>query len=71
MGFPWREYRDLLITADQWLGGAIVLIWDILNICSPSATTASWTGHVARHSTTGRREAIQDGADALITPARP
>lgn len=30
--FSWRDYRDLLITAHQQLGGPIVLVWDNLNV---------------------------------------
>jgi len=30
--FAWTDYRDLLITAHQQLGGPIVLIWDNLNV---------------------------------------
>ncbi|WP_443733833.1 IS630 family transposase [Streptomyces muensis] len=30
--FAWTDYRDLLITAHQQLGGSIVLVWDNLNV---------------------------------------
>ncbi|TQJ92629.1 transposase [Streptomyces sp. SLBN-31] len=30
--FAWTDYRDLLVTAHQQLGGPIVLIWDNLNV---------------------------------------
>ncbi|WP_425579556.1 IS630 family transposase [Streptomyces coacervatus] len=30
--FAWTDYRDLLITAHQQLGGPIVLVWDNLNV---------------------------------------
>lgn len=29
--FAWTDYRDLLITAHQQLGGPIVLVWDCEN----------------------------------------
>ena len=30
--FAWTDYRDLLITAHQQLGGPIMLVWDNLNV---------------------------------------
>ncbi|MBK3564718.1 transposase [Streptomyces sp. MBT62] len=30
--FAWTDYRDLLTTAHQQLGGPIVLVWDNLNV---------------------------------------
>ncbi|MER5218153.1 IS630 family transposase [Streptomyces sp. NPDC002838] len=41
--FPWKDYRDLIQTAHDQLGGPIVLVWDNLN----THLTAGMRGYVA------------------------
>jgi hypothetical protein len=43
----WRDYRNLLITVHQQLGGPIVLVWDNLNVHQAAGLrefAQAWTG---------------------------
>lgn len=43
--FSWTEYRDLLVAAHHQLGGALVLVWDNLNVHLDARLRAFIAGH--------------------------
>lgn len=53
--FSWKDYRDLIQTAHQQLGGPIVLVWDNLNT----------------HLTAGMRRYIAERDGSPSTNSRP
>ena len=59
--FSWKDYRDLIQTAHQQLGGPIVLVWDNLN----THLTAGMRRYIAE------RDWLTGPTPAPVPPRRP